>query len=220
MFTQDHCSLTPHCKQFTVEYFKEWLSSKLAQNFASKRGRNKGENLSIPANISSGIGAKSFKLQCFCWVEELEGNERNGRFLSSCPWVSFCRGGQQATTLDHGVPPSAAEKKMKSSWNAHCSNINTTHLSLASQDLWSKDKTILLTIYSDASIFFELKNFKSVNSQERQNELTGSNFNIPQWKKKRQLAQNPFKKSHQPFSVSEIFALRTVLLPCYGLIAF
>ena len=182
MFTQDHCSLTPHCKQFTEEYFREWLSSKLAQNSASKRGRNKGENLSIPANISSGIGAKSFKLQCFCWLQELEGNERNGRFLSSCPWVSFCRGGQQATTLDHGVP----HQQQKRKWSQVGMPIVQTSTLLIYhwlKDLWSKDKTILLTIYSDASIFFELKNFKSVNSQERQNELTGSNFNIPQWKK-------------------------------------
>ena len=44
------------------------------------------------ANISSRIGAKSFKLQCFCWV--VVGFRLRGRFLSFCPWVSFCRGTQ------------------------------------------------------------------------------------------------------------------------------
>ena len=142
MFTQDHCSLTPHCKQFTVEYFKEWLSSKLAQNSASKRGRNKGENLSIPANISSGIGAKSFKLQCFCWVEELEGNERNGRFLSSCPWVSFCRGGQQAQQLLTMGSPISSRKENEV--KLECPLFKHQHYSsiIGYKDLWSKDKTI------------------------------------------------------------------------------
>ena len=96
---------------------------------------------------------------------------------------------QQLLTM--GSPSKPSRKKMKSSWNAHCSNINTTHLSLAATKIYEARIFWYHSSHDSSQIFLGFcctlisnsKILQSVNSPERQKELTGSNFNIPLRKK-------------------------------------
>ena len=61
---------------------------------------------------------------------------------------------QQLLTM--GSPSKPSRKKMKSSWNAHCSNINTTHLSLAATKIYEARIFWYHSSHDSSQIFYSL----------------------------------------------------------------